>query len=667
MRQIYFLKNGKKWGQLVKINGKDMQDDEKAALIKAAYAMGLFGSKNQPPNPEALNNLYNLYTAIPLVIKNEDVKKFKEALEREEGLSNRIIAHKKSLHSSMGIEEHEDSDSSIIDAKRAKDLEIIRKAYIEGDDGSLALNIYDDSGKEDLEKKKIIREFINRNNLGSDILTPNKAHQLFGSFIMEYDPVFARLLYDNISEILQDSELMKQVGAIQRDFQRIKAGISGIGINLQNALNFVKENPYSNIDVGNEFLAARAKEAGYSQADFDEIQKIYNKCLEREASSIPRVKGNVQGVLGEYSYEMLRLDDSLALTIGTMTDCCQEIHGEGESAMLHSVLSKDGRVFVVRDKEGRVVAQSWVWRNGDTICFDNIEIPERILKLYGKDNDRGELPEDVLKVYEEASKQIMQVDKEEYESLTQEEIAQEESEEVVAGKITIGLGYNDINSAIQKHMRDRKDKNIRMPKPTVEMAYKDKSSDDEEDYSKLVDPYSDAEVQYVVTEREDRAPKKNFEARMLYEDDVNVYDGENFPEELAVSLLRMEEAMGREKLNESGLSFIDTRKSPSLIIEEVADIYELSSENTKVLATPRTAVIIDEEDNKILVGDILKVPLKEGLSAEQIEKGERIVARFLTKTIKQLKRTGKEIDLSRLDEEQQKLFQEIMNNIETER
>jgi ribosomal protein L18 len=37
---------------------------------------------------------------------------------------------------------------------------------------------------------------------------------------------------------------------------------------------------------------------------------------------------------------------------------------------------RSGRVFVVRD-EKKIIAQAWLWRNGNTICFDNLEIAKK--------------------------------------------------------------------------------------------------------------------------------------------------------------------------------------------------------------------------------------------------------------------------------------------------
>ena len=84
---------------------------------------------------------------------------------------------------------------------------------------------------------------------------------------------------------------------------------------------------------------------------------IYNYGKQRTFSSIPRIENKVEG----YSYEILRLDDPLAMAIGTLTDCCQELGDAAEVCMEHSMVDNNGRVFVIRDDEGNIIAQSWVW------------------------------------------------------------------------------------------------------------------------------------------------------------------------------------------------------------------------------------------------------------------------------------------------------------------
>ena len=44
--------------------------------------------------------------------------------------------------------------------------------------------------------------------------------------------------------------------------------------------------------------------------------------------------------------------------------------------MVHSATNDNGRVLVGRDDENNLVAQSWVWRDKDLICFDDIEFPK---------------------------------------------------------------------------------------------------------------------------------------------------------------------------------------------------------------------------------------------------------------------------------------------------
>ena len=69
---------------------------------------------------------------------------------------------------------------------------------------------------------------------------------------------------------------------------------------------------------------------------------------------------------------MLDLDDPLGLVVGYITRCCFLLDGASSNALYHSAQSKDGRIFVVR-KNGELIAQSWVWRNGNLVCFDNVE------------------------------------------------------------------------------------------------------------------------------------------------------------------------------------------------------------------------------------------------------------------------------------------------------
>ena len=208
---------------------------------------------------------------------------------------------------------------------------------------------------------------------------------------------------------------------------------------------------------------------------------------------------------------MLRCDDPLALTIGTLTDCCQEIHGAGQTSMEHSVVSPDGRVFCVRDAEGRLVAQSWFWRDQYTGCFDNIEIPHRIFELYEKEHPdigRKKLTSDVLEVYKKAAQDLMKEDARIYQELLDNKtITREQYGALLLGKVTIGLGYNDIADAIKADNTIHQETDIVSVKGT----------------SRLPHPYTDASTQYTIAEREGTI-KSEHKNLYVHQDDVPVYD-----------------------------------------------------------------------------------------------------------------------------------------------
>lgn len=126
-------------------------------------------------------------------------------------------------------------------------------------------------------------------------------------------------------------------------------------------------------------------------AIIEKAREWYKVMKGRKYSSIPKVTGN----LDEYTYEILDLDDPSALAVGYLTRCCFLINGLSRESLYHSISSKNGRTFVVK-KNGELIAQSWVWRNGNVLCFDNVET-------------RGNYSYDtLLSVYQKASQELLE-------------------------------------------------------------------------------------------------------------------------------------------------------------------------------------------------------------------------------------------------------------------
>jgi hypothetical protein len=78
---------------------------------------------------------------------------------------------------------------------------------------------------------------------------------------------------------------------------------------------------------------------------------------------------------GKLIGRFLPREDTRSLYIGEQdySHCCQRLGDAGEYSAIHSVTSPEGAVFVVEDKTGRIIAQSWVWEKNDIVVFDNIE------------------------------------------------------------------------------------------------------------------------------------------------------------------------------------------------------------------------------------------------------------------------------------------------------
>jgi hypothetical protein len=88
----------------------------------------------------------------------------------------------------------------------------------------------------------------------------------------------------------------------------------------------------------------------------------------------------------------------LAPFIGELTDCCQHVGGAGEACAIDSQMNPTSGLFVVRDRDGRIVAQSWVWFDSgrDGVCFDNIEWAHGALTNDAKEA-RGKTIQEVYK------------------------------------------------------------------------------------------------------------------------------------------------------------------------------------------------------------------------------------------------------------------------------
>lgn len=113
--------------------------------------------------------------------------------------------------------------------------------------------------------------------------------------------------------------------------------------------------------------------------------KLYDKYRFRINSSIPDIYGRYM----ECNYSMVDLHSPEIISNGigkyllpnnVRASSCLTPNGRAASCLRHGAINPNGRFFKV-EYHDKIVAYSWVWRAGDVICFDNIEVTEDLLKI----------------------------------------------------------------------------------------------------------------------------------------------------------------------------------------------------------------------------------------------------------------------------------------------
>ena len=477
------------------------------------------------------------------------------------------------------------------------------------------------------------------------MLTPDKAHQLFGGFELKYDADFREFLLANMEKVLNNPEYVSFVASVQRQFSDIKAINSNRALTWELAISYVQTNKFTSVNVGNERVAEISAIAGYSQADFNTLQQIYNYGKQRTFSSIPRIEQSAEKTSGKYTYEILRLDDPLAMAIGTLTDCCQELNNCAEVCMEHSMVDKNGRVFVIKDEQGNIVAQSWVWRNKDVLCFDNIEIPDKAFARATKEHPelgRKGFTDEVFEIYKQAAHDLIVEDEKVYKELLENgKITQEQYDGLRLGKVTVGLGFNDIAESLKQNSKVDKG-NVSRPLPFEEPVKLSRGL-----YT------SDSTTQYVLEERENR---KEFDGETLpvHSDTYVEYSDSNFTEKSLLSLEKLE-IVTKEDPRNLETSVGDYADSEHLVTE-IAKNYGLNPETSRIIMNPNFAIIYDVNGDKLRVGDLLfNTHVDNEMQQMDIENQVVMQIRLALEQIA----SDKEIDVSALDEKQKEMYAKV--------
>lgn len=607
-----FVASGKKWSQLMRIERHNINDDSKAALLKASMCFGVFDN-----DMDGFNKIKQLFSDIPKSLSTQDMQGMLDFIQKQ--------------ISSLG----DNPDPKMIEEYN-KQLALIQQCYGQNKDGAYSLKINSQQNKNIVQTLRSIMEDSNV----STILTTDKSHKLFGAFVMNYDPDFRDFILKNMDTILSSDEYISYISSMQKQWSEIRANNSNLVLTLDLALAYVKSNKYTNVQTGNIILAEKVSERGYNQEDFERLQQIYNYAKMRVFSTIPRVHFETD----EYICEIIRLDDPIALVIGKLTNCCQELGNAAESCMTHSAVDKTGRLFYIKDKEGRPIAQSWVWRNQNVLCFDNIEIPEKAFTNAARNRiSREQFADTIYALYQRAAQELMEKDKVEFKKLLEEgKITEKKYEALKLEKVTVGTGYNDIKEALKR------------------TAIKDSG--------RLVDPLpytspingshylynSDhLEGQYIVAGKRD-VIASDYEVPAIYSDEFIIHDNSNSNKLDALMLQKLELATRGDSY-----SRITQSDETDKIVSNIAYNYGLNPETTKIIMNANFAIIYDMTNEEIIVGDIL-YNTSFNNQGQQVDITDK-VAMQIRMAIEQIGVKGKKFNISHLSEEQLKMCNKAMN------
>ena len=400
--------------------------------------------------------------------------------------------------------------------------------------------IKDKKRGQELENK--IRQFYYTNG-SKHIMTPEKLHGIFDGMDMKYKPGFYEFFKDNYEQILADTEKQSEISKIQNQWDKIVEANLGQKVNFEKCEAYIYSHVYENVGEDELEIAKLASNSGYSQEQFEQVQEIFNEQKKRTQSSIPQIEK--KDAKTGYTYKVLRLDDPTAIFVGELTDCCQALGNAGESCMRHSVTSPNGRILVVQDGEGKILSQSWIWRNKNTICLDNIEAVQ-------KDSQNKKIvSSDLLSVIQGAAKDFVETDKagmQKWEkaqllkleeekangSISEQEYNESKTkiEQVVQSqqltKVTVGIGYTDVDLSGLKADNENK-----YPEESVAyisdsrkqlVLYEDQSIQHKDNNARTVAMYRDDEKSTKLIQVDTSEIEQSQDDEYDDEDEIDEYD-----------------------------------------------------------------------------------------------------------------------------------------------
>ena len=272
---------------------------------------------------------------------------------------------------------------SLILLKREAREDFFKLCYVSG--------LFSKNSKERLAAEKFIREEIIPN------YSEDNLHERFSGLNTKkngFNPKFAEFLIENFHKnflLLDDFTINCFSGAYNRFNEvlnnfpnsEIRTNTDRDRLTEKDVISFLLAIKY--VNVKHETLAEVVGRYGYSQEQFETLQKWFEKGIQK-GSNLSAFPDNSEGKI---KFELLKKDNPLGAVLGNITNCCQRIDDAGGSCVKHGMSDPNGGFVVFKD-ENKVIGQAWVWYNKsmEKLCFDNIEIPNSakgLVKKNGKE------------------------------------------------------------------------------------------------------------------------------------------------------------------------------------------------------------------------------------------------------------------------------------------
>lgn len=305
--------------------------------------------------------------------------------------------------------------------------------------------------------------------------------------------------------------------------------------------------------------------------------------------------------------------------------------------MEHSATSSDGRLVVLKDNDGRFIAQSWIWRNGNVVCFDSIEAnaienntdaeQKKYVDLIA--NTYKVIAEDMIKRSQETverfkEKQLAEINKgegnEEKKQMKREDL-EKICDESQIKRVTVGQGCWDISKKIAKKFSDREvDRSSGRVEPQENVKY-----------------INDSDVQFIIAEAEDlqeRDIKTGTKVQVKYRDErkIEMEKGEEIYPDTIFKIKQMEKKAHKEQMQVM---------SGANSVEDLAKIYECSPKNLRVIHGSDWYYVYANNKDTVQIYDLArgKFRFEDERSVGSLEMG-----RGLEKIMLEAMREGKEVE-----------------------